>query len=488
MSYQIQHKLFVFQIVAHFYGHLHTDSFRIFQGDFAPVGVAFIAPSITPLVYVRKGVNPSFRSYTYNPVKGKIMTYKQYFLPLDLITDKYDEEDDEYDDNDDEKNDANQKVIGMAAPKYLSVEGHENCLGQYNPTPSYTAKCLPSSKPDGCSNASWQELKNVFNGQDCPKDEDRRSQSARELKLSADRRALNSKFLSKRQADDDEETVDITTEASPDASEPTPTTTSSSSSSSTSEQSVENVDANDNSTMNEKVKEPVETTTELSNDTKERKSQLKDQDPDLAYLVDKWIFAYNAALDYKLESMDVKSMYKVYSDIKTNRTSESFKYFWRHSFVLRIKSDLDCDDMCAINITCAIFNIRTDDFKDCVNTEIGARMPDKHPWAPALSTTRSPPPTTRRIPITTPRPSSSVTKNDINDDDANIGITEKEFHGKNTYGVGKGIAVGCVLVAIVALIIGGIYAYKRIQRRRYCSQEFLLDSFRYDGYSQIDQP
>ena len=82
-----------------------------------------------------------------------------------------------------------------------------------------------------------------------------------------------------------------------------------------------------------------------------------------------------------------------------------------------------------------------------------------------------------------------MTNNDVNDDDdTNIGITEKEFHGKNTYGVGKGIAVGCVLVAIVALIIGGIYAYKRIQRRRYCSQEFLLDSFRYDGYSQIDQP
>ena len=483
MQYQFKRDTF-FQIVAHFYGHLHTDSFRLFQGDFSPVGLAFIAPSVTPLVYVRKGVNPSFRSYTYNPVERKIMTYNQYFLPLDVIIDAYDEEDEEYVDNDDK--DANQKVIGMAAPKYLSVEGHENCLGEYNPTLSYTAKCLPSSKPDGCSDASWQELNNVFNGQDCPSKEDRsRSQSARELKLSADRRALNSKFLSKRQADDDEETVDITTEAVP---EPSETSTTTASSSSTTEQLVKNVDKNDNSTMNEKVKEPIETTTELSNDTKERKSQVTDQDPDLAYLVEKWTFAYDAALDYKVESMDIKYMYKVYSDIKLNRTTESFKYFWRHSFVHRIMSDLDCDEMCAINISCAIYNIRSDDFNDCVNTEKGLRMPDEHPWAPPRSTTRSPPPSTRRIPITTPRPSSSVTNVNNDNDDDNIGITEKEFDGTSTYGVGKGIAVGCVLVAIVAMIIGGIYAYKRIQRRRYCSQEFLLDSFRYDGYSQIDQP
>jgi len=40
---------------------------------------------------------------------------------------------------------------------------------------------------------------------------------------------------------------------------------------------------------------------------------------------------------------------------------------------------------------------------------------------------------------------------------------------------------------MLAMTIGGIYMYKRIQRRRYCSQEFPLDSFRYDGYSEINQ-
>ena len=67
-----------------------------------------------------------------------------------------------------------------------------------------------------------------------------------------------------------------------------------------------------------------------------------------------------------------------------------------------------------------------------------------------------------------------------------IGITEDKAGPPSR--VGPGIAIGCVVIAMCAMIIGGIYMYKRIQRRRYCSQEFLLDSFRYDGYSQIDQP
>ena len=74
-----------FQIVAHFYGHTHTDSFRLFfDTDYKePVGLAFIAPSITPLVYVRHGVNPSFRAYNYDHVNRTIISYNQYYLPLD---------------------------------------------------------------------------------------------------------------------------------------------------------------------------------------------------------------------------------------------------------------------------------------------------------------------------------------------------------------------------------------------------------------------
>ena len=62
--------------------------------------------------------------------------------------------------------------IGTAPPAYLSISGHEDCLGTYNPSPSYTAKCLPSDKPSTCSKDTWLELVNVFEGADCPNDDE----------------------------------------------------------------------------------------------------------------------------------------------------------------------------------------------------------------------------------------------------------------------------------------------------------------------------
>jgi len=75
------------KIVAHFYGHTHTSSYRLFyprgrgKGT-EPVGVGFIAPSVTPLLY-QGGVNPSFRVYDYDPVARKILNFRQYYLPLE---------------------------------------------------------------------------------------------------------------------------------------------------------------------------------------------------------------------------------------------------------------------------------------------------------------------------------------------------------------------------------------------------------------------
>ena len=59
-------------------------------------------------------------------------------------------------------------VIGLGAPEYLSIEGHEDCLGTYNPSPSYTAKCLPSTRPDRCIPPAWEELQQKYHGAKCP--------------------------------------------------------------------------------------------------------------------------------------------------------------------------------------------------------------------------------------------------------------------------------------------------------------------------------
>ena len=46
-------------------------------------------------------------------------------------------------------------------PAYLSVPNHQDCLGLED-FGSHTKLCLPSSKPSGCLDASWEALNEVF--------------------------------------------------------------------------------------------------------------------------------------------------------------------------------------------------------------------------------------------------------------------------------------------------------------------------------------
>jgi len=57
-----------------------------------------------------------------------------------------------------------------SAPAYLEVPGYELCLEESSaPGSTSSSYCLPPSKPEYCSDASWKELQNVWtgNGPDC---------------------------------------------------------------------------------------------------------------------------------------------------------------------------------------------------------------------------------------------------------------------------------------------------------------------------------
>lgn len=58
--------------------------------------------------------------------------------------------------------------LGIGAPEYLSIAGHQDCLGTYQPSPSYTANCLPSIKPSRCTSQAWTELGQKYDGEKCP--------------------------------------------------------------------------------------------------------------------------------------------------------------------------------------------------------------------------------------------------------------------------------------------------------------------------------
>ena len=54
-------------------------------------------------------------------------------------------------------------------PVYLNEIAHDQCLEKYNPPGgNHTEYCLPATKPEYCSELSWDEIQNSFDGEDCP--------------------------------------------------------------------------------------------------------------------------------------------------------------------------------------------------------------------------------------------------------------------------------------------------------------------------------
>ena len=79
---------FFFLLVAHIFGHTHTDTFRVLTDKYHnPTGALLLAPSITPLVthqYPKTvGTNPGIRQYLYRNNSKSLLDYQQYFVDLE---------------------------------------------------------------------------------------------------------------------------------------------------------------------------------------------------------------------------------------------------------------------------------------------------------------------------------------------------------------------------------------------------------------------
>ncbi|NXW63043.1 ASM3B phosphodiesterase, partial [Eurystomus gularis] len=75
-------------IAAQFFGHHHTDSFRMFYNDTgSPISVMFLAPGVTPWKTTLAGVNngannPGFRVIDYDPDTLQVLDMVTYYLNL----------------------------------------------------------------------------------------------------------------------------------------------------------------------------------------------------------------------------------------------------------------------------------------------------------------------------------------------------------------------------------------------------------------------
>lgn len=75
-------------IVGQFFGHQHSDSFRVFRDKTGnPISWALLNPSVSPFKISANGLlvessNPAVRLYRYNTFTGEIYDYAQYYLDL----------------------------------------------------------------------------------------------------------------------------------------------------------------------------------------------------------------------------------------------------------------------------------------------------------------------------------------------------------------------------------------------------------------------
>ncbi|KAG6824753.1 hypothetical protein H0H93_001577, partial [Arthromyces matolae] len=74
-------------IAAQFYGHSHQDQFEIAYSDYTKqteanaVSVAWIAPSLTPRVFMSDG-NPAFKTYDIDPDTYEVMDAHVYYADV----------------------------------------------------------------------------------------------------------------------------------------------------------------------------------------------------------------------------------------------------------------------------------------------------------------------------------------------------------------------------------------------------------------------
>ena len=455
------------------------------------------------------GVNPSIRVYDYDVTNRKIVNFYQHYLPLDnlllevenkdIAQIEKDASDDEFTLKDDRRNrnskfmkhppDINRKkrdmvkdkkIIkvgkkGKGTPKYLRNPEFLKCLDS-----TTNILCVPSIKPKDCNRSMLKKMKSQ---QPPPPDCKNNTNSGPE----------NIESTSKTNDPDKAYFPDTFLDTQTDESFPL-----------NSDQKVQN--APEIASRNGDDKADI---SDEDNNT-DQSNAIIDNDG----LVEKWKFGFDASKDLNVTEFTPEQMLNVWSNMKIYG-GRTFGAFEKQLVVLR--NGFNCSKDQHAYIICSIRYVLEDELKDCLS-EMDSKMPP--PWNQAKTT----PSTQKTDPInftTAPTVDSSASATTLQDSDntiddiTNSGIfstkpptnttiksdlTENKNKGAasskeqvvtDEEGASSGVTAVVVLTLLVLIITGATILYKRRDRwRNRQSDEFLLtDSvFKYDGYSQVDQP
>jgi hypothetical protein len=210
----------------------------------------------------------------------------------------------------------------------------------------------------------------------------------------------------------------------------------------------------------------------------------------VADLAKKWRHAYNAREAFNVTDLSFKNMQKTYVEMQHEPSGAVFKQYYKHNTVFHVPAegtDHVCTGMCHRDMMCAIGYMTEDDMKVCLeidDDEMQRFTTAKTPVELSTDSTLPPETITNVIPI---QVETTTSESDLIPS-AKLPSPQKEEIV--TDGTLSGVAIGFSIVLVLGLAIAGLFLYRRVQRDRFRSQEFLLtDSiFRYDGYSHVDGP
>ena len=454
------------------------------------------------------GVNPSIRVYDYDVTNRKIVNFHQHYLPLDDLNLKDENKDtslieeDATDDEsllkDDRRNrnskfmkhppdisrkkrdvEKDKKILkvgknGKGTPKYLRNPEFLQCLDS-----TTNILCVPSTKPKDCKQSMLKKMKSL---KPPPPD------------------CNSTKNSGPENIESTSETIDPNTSLDLQTDESFPLNP---------DQNVKNAteiasrNDDDEADIPDEIFFPGKTNEDQLNAS--RKSDG---------LVEKWKLAFDASKDLNVTEFTPEKMLNVWSNMKIYG-GRTFGAFERQLVVLR--SGFNCSKDQHAYIICSIRYVFEDELKDCLS-EMDSKMPP--PWNQASTT----PSTQKTDPInfttaptgdsldsattlqdsddtidditnsdtfSTKTPTETTIKSDLTENKNKGATSSKEQVVTDEEGASSGVTAVVVLTLLVLIITGATILYKRRDRwRNRQSDEFLLtDSvFKYDGYSQVDQP
>lgn len=507
---------FAERIQAHFYGHVHTDSFRLFldRGTRQEArGVAFLGVSGTPLrnkFGLPVGVDPGMRLFEFSDDDGTLLDYKQYGISLDKAALSLEESS--------SRSSKSRRKLDPVDPELSPTTAiAETSTPVETATPTDTSTAPPRQSRQANSSDPGAEKKvavirvnstDEFTNALLGKSPSQFAQSAQLLGL--EQNNDSSLLLAANTTDTMAQLQPLKTNSTADAQ---PEVASSS------------------------VALISEKGSDVANATGNATGGGEDEAL-IQQMADQFQLVYSARAAFKIQNLTAGQFFQAFKTMSTKEEggsqSQIFQEYYAHNTNGRKAGDGSCDSTCYREHLCTISNLLRDELTLCLNSTEdfllyamgpsapiplrpasqsapgGAKplRPTNQPASAATTTTTTTPPAVVK-PIrqsSTPPPQPIVpaaqvpgTKIDDHNTDDDMDDDKVDFRATNDGSVQakpiegedittKATAIFFSLLGVAILLVVGALAYKRYRANRFRNQEFLLtDSvFRYDGYSQLD--